>query len=111
MVNRFLRAKQKYIARERTKQLIRLAEKVFSKYPERAHHYIILARKVSMKARVRISPELKRKFCKHCYKFLKPGLNCRVRTKNDKVIYYCLECKKHMRFPLLKEKKAKKKKT
>jgi len=111
MAGKFFIAKQKYIARERIKQLINLADRAFSKYPKRACHYIQLARKVAMKARVRIPSNLKKKFCKHCYRFLRPGFNCRVRTKNDKVIYYCFNCKKYMRFPFLKEKKAKKKKT
>ncbi len=104
-------SKQKYIARERIKHLINLAGKTFSKFPKRADHYIQLARKVAMKARVRIPSPLKKRFCKHCYRFLLPGVNCRVRTRGDKVVYYCLHCKKYMRFPFLKEKKARKKKT
>ena len=110
MVKKYFRVKQKYIARDRVRKLIELAERVFSKNPKQACHYIKLARKVSMKARVRIPSDLKKKFCKHCYRFLKPGVNCRVRTKNEKVIYYCLNCKKYMRFPFLREKKARKKK-
>ena len=111
MAKRFFIAKQKYIARERIKHLIILAQKVFSKHPKWADHYIELARRIAMKARVRIPPDLKKKFCKHCYKFLQAGTNCRVRTKNNKVVYYCFNCKKYMRFPFLKEKKARKKKT
>ena len=110
MVKRFFRVKQKHIARVRVRHLIEFAEKIFSKNPKQADHYITLARKVAMKARIRISSDLKKKFCKHCYKFLQPGVNCRVRTKNNKVIYYCFNCKKYMRFPFLKEKKARKKK-
>lgn len=105
------RAKQKYIARERVKHLISFAEKVFSKDPKLANHYINLARRVAMKTRVRIPPELKKRFCKHCYVFLQPGVNCRVRTRNGKVVYYCLNCKEYMRFPFLKEKKLRKMKT
>lgn len=108
---KFFRFKQKYIARERIKSLITLADKVFSKNPERADHYVELARKVAMKARVRIPSNLKKRFCKHCYKFLQPGVNCRVRTRNNKVVYYCLNCKEYMRFPFLREKKLRKKKT
>lgn len=107
----FFRAKQKHIARERVKYLINLAGKVFSNNPKRACHYILLARKVAMKARIRIPSELKKKFCKHCYRYLQPGVNCRVRTRNNRIIYYCFNCKKYMRFPFLKEKKAKRKKS
>ena len=109
MVKSFFRIKQKHIARARVRRLIELADKNFSKYPKRACHYIELARKVAMKARVRIPSDLKKKFCKHCYRFLRPGVNCRVRTKGSKVIYYCFNCKKYMRFPFVKEKKARKK--
>lgn len=109
MVKRFFRIKQKHIARQRVMQLIEFAEKVFPKSRERADHYVSIARKIAMKARIRIPSDLKKKFCKHCYKFLQPGVNCRVRTKNNKVIYYCLNCKNYMRFPFLKEKKARKK--
>ena len=110
MARGYFITKQKYIARERIKHLIELAENIFSKFPDRADHYVLLARKVAMKARVRIPSPFKRRFCKHCYKFLQPGITCRVRTKGDKVVYYCLNCKKYMRFPFLKEKKARKKK-
>lgn len=108
MVKAF-KAKQKYIATERVKHLISFADEVFSKDPKRADHYIELARKVAMKARIRIPSNFKKRFCKHCYSFLKPGINCRVRTRNNKVVYYCLNCKKYMRFPFLKEKKLRKK--
>jgi len=108
---RFLKSKQKVIAKERVKTLLTLAEKSFHKNPERSNRYVELARKVAMKARARIPSELKSKFCKHCYTFLQPGVNCRVRTKNNKVVYYCLNCKNYMKFPFLREKKLRKKKT
>jgi ribonuclease P protein subunit RPR2 len=66
-----------------------------------------LARKISMKLNVRIPPVFKRRFCKHCYHYLQPGVNVRVRTKEGKVVYYCLDCRKYMRFPYLREKKSK----
>lgn len=97
--------KAKKIAQERIAFLIDLAEKVFSKYPKRADRYVELARKIAMRTRTRIPTNLKRKFCKHCHKFLKPGVNCRVRTREGKVVYYCFNCKKYTRFPFLKEKK------
>lgn len=105
---KFFRSKQKIIARERIKNLISLAEKAFSKNPRVSDHYVELARKIAMKARVRIPSDIKKRFCKHCYKFLQPGVNCRVRTRNNKLIYYCLNCKEYMRFPFLKEKKLRK---
>ncbi len=86
------------IALERVKILFEQAKKIFKEDPKLAHRYVYLARKISMRFKVRIPRELKRKFCKHCYKYLVPNINCRVRIHNGHVVYYCLECKKYMRF-------------
>ena len=99
------KAKQKEIAKERVQVLFKQAEETFSKNKALANRYITLARKVAMKVKIRIPLELKRKFCKHCYKFLMPGVNSRVRTRDGKVIISCFECKKFMRIPIKKEKK------
>jgi len=92
----------KEIARERIKKLFSEADEVFSKDKKLANRYVSLARKIAMKFNLRMPKVYKRRFCKHCYSYLKPGKNLRVRTKNKKVVYYCLECKKFMRFPLSK---------
>lgn len=89
----------KAIAKDRINYLFEQANKAFNKNPGLANRYVTLARKLAMKYKVRIPKELKRKFCKHCYKYLMPGKNCRIRTKEGKVVYYCLNCKKFMRFP------------
>lgn len=104
---RISKEKQKAIARERIRTLFKEAQAIFSEDSKLADKYVEMARKIAMKARIRVPSNLKRKFCKHCYKFFQPGVNLRVRTKNNKVIYYCLNCKKYMRFPFLKEKKLK----
>ncbi|MBT3814636.1 ribonuclease P [Candidatus Woesearchaeota archaeon] len=91
------KSKQKEIAKERVKILFQQAEEVFSKNKSLANRYVTLARKISMKVKIRIPLELKRKFCKHCYKFMMPGVNSRVRTRDGKVIISCLECKKFTR--------------
>jgi ribonuclease P protein subunit RPR2 len=90
---------QKKIAKERIEILMKKAEEVFPKNKSLANRYVTLARKIAMKVNVRFPRELKRKFCKHCYKFIVPGVNARVRTKDGKVVYYCLECKKFTRIP------------
>lgn len=89
---------QKKIAHERIKILFGRADEKFKNDPGLSNRYVNLARNISMKYKVKIPRELKRKFCKHCYKYLKPGVNLRIRTRNDKVVYYCMECKKFMRF-------------
>ena len=92
--------KQREIAQERIKTLFTEAEKAFSQNPSLSHRYVTLARKIAMKVKARIPLEMKRKFCKHCYKFLMPGSNCRIRTREGKLITYCLECKKYTRIML-----------
>ena len=70
----------------------------FNKNPELSNKYVKLARKAAMKVNLRIPRELKRKYCKHCYSYLVPGKNSRVRIHKSRVIYYCFNCKKYMRF-------------
>ena len=94
---------QKKIAQERIKTLFEEAEKSFPKNKSLSNRYVTLARKVAMKVKCRIPMEFKRKFCKHCYKYLFPGRNCRIRTREGKLIIYCLECKKYTRIVLKKK--------
>jgi len=93
------RQKDIEISKERIKILFEQAEK--TKSQQLANKYVKTARKIAMKLNLRIPREYKRKFCKHCYKYFR-NKNYRVRTKNKKVVYYCLNCKKYMRFPLSK---------
>lgn len=97
--------KQKKIARERVNILLAKAEEKFNSNKGLANRYVTLARTIAMKARIRIPIEDKRKFCKHCYKFLKPGVNSRIRMRDGKVIITCLECKKITRIPIKKQNK------
>ena len=92
--------KQKEIALQRIIILFRQAEEVFPKNKALADRYVSLARKLAMKVHAQIPRELKRRFCKHCYVYLKPGVNARVRTREGKVIISCFECKKFTRIPL-----------
>ena len=94
--------KQKEIAKERVRRLFEQAETMFPKRKDLANRYVNLARKISMKVRMRIPSELKRRFCKHCYRYLQPGINARIRTREGKVIISCLECNKFMRIPVKK---------
>jgi ribonuclease P protein subunit RPR2 len=91
---------QKEVATERIKVLFEQAEKVFPKNKGLANRYVTLARKIIMKVRMRMPREYKRRYCKHCYKYLQPGVNTRVRTQRSKVIISCFECKKFMRIPV-----------
>lgn len=102
---------QKLIAKERIKILFKLADRVFKKHPERSNRYVELARKIGMRYNIRLPKEYKRKFCKRCYKYIVPGINCMVRTnsKQRSVIIKCLECGNIMRLPYRKESNLRKK--
>jgi ribonuclease P protein subunit RPR2 len=89
-------------ALKKIKVLFDEARLQFLRNPSLSNRYVTLARKIAMKFRVKIPRELKRKFCKHCYHYLVPGKNCRVRIYKSKVIYSCFNCKKFMRFMLKK---------
>jgi len=99
--------KQK-IAKERIIILFDQAKQ--TKQQKLANRYVELARKIAMKARTPIPRHLKRRFCKHCYTYLN-SKNSRIRFqgkgKGRRVVYTCLNCKKHMRF-MYKAKKRRK---
>lgn len=87
--------KDKTIAEERVRILFQQAKE----NPKMANRYVNLARKIAMKVNLQFPRELKRKFCKHCYNYFVNG-NYRVRTRDKMVVYYCLNCKKYMRFKI-----------
>ena len=92
---------QKSIAKNRIQHLFRLAEEhaLYDRL-ELSDRYVFLARKISMRYLVPIPAEFKRRVCKHCYCYLMPGINCRVRIHRSKIVTYCYNCKKYTRMPL-----------
>jgi ribonuclease P protein subunit RPR2 len=94
------------IAKERIRELFRQAGIAASEDRlDLANRYVTLARKISMRFKVKIPADLKRRFCKHCYRYLIPGKTSRVRIAKTRVIYYCNNCRKFMRFVIRKKKK------
>ena len=91
----------KTIASNRITKLFKEAEKAFDKNPKLANRYVDIARRIGMKVNVRIPRLLKRRFCKHCYHYLKNGVNGRVRIHKSRVVIYCKDCKKYSRIPLI----------
>ena len=97
---------QKIIARRRINQLFLLAEKyALSGRLNLANRYVEIARKISMRNLASIPREYKRRFCKHCYRYLLPHVTCRVRIHRGKLIIYCHNCKKYTRIPLKNSRK------
>lgn len=85
-------------ALKEVRKLFREANYIFHQESELADKYVKMARKLAMKVNLKLPSEIKKRFCKHCYSFLVPGKNCRVRTAKKRIIYYCANCKKFMRF-------------
>ena len=92
---------QKQIANDRIKKLFELAKlRALSGDFYFANRYVFLARKVAMRYRLPLPKEFKRTFCKHCYFYLIPNSNCRIRIHRGKIIIFCNNCKKFTRIPL-----------
>ena len=93
----------KKIALQRIHVLFRLAKTMIHENPKIANKYVETARKIALRARVRLPIEYKRLICKHCKKFILPGFNCHVRIqpkRNSHVVVTCHMCMRHMRMPL-----------
>ncbi|MDD4484392.1 MAG: ribonuclease P [Methanoregula sp.] len=88
----------KPLARERIAVLFREAERIFPEHPEYSDRYVEIARKIAMRERVRIDTEFRRRYCHHCYRYLVPGANMRVRVHPGHVAVTCLSCKKTTRY-------------
>ena len=88
------------IAENRVKLMFQLAKEVFKNNSGLADKYIKIARRVAMKHKIKLSSSLKKKFCRHCHKYLVPSVNCRVRLHKHRLIYYCPHCKHYMRHPV-----------
>ena len=101
--------KQRKIARERIEILFNEAEETFAKNQKLANRYVELARKIAMKLRLRIPRNYKRRYCKHCYSYLKHGINSRVRIHKKTLLIYCSNCKNYTRIPFWKQREIKNK--
>jgi ribonuclease P protein subunit RPR2 len=89
----------KKIALETIEELFRLAEDTYQSEPELSKKYLELARKISLRVRVKMPKELKMRYCKNCFTPLMAG-NCRVRIKKGRVVYTCLNCGNIKRYAL-----------
>ena len=81
------------IAAERIVKLFDQAEASFKEHPELCKRYVVLARKLSTRYKVRFTPDQKKLFCKNCNAYLKAGVNTRTRLEKGRLVQTCLECK------------------
>ena len=86
------------IAKERIDILFKKAEGTARERPELARRYMKLAKKIGMRYNVRLG-NLKKRFCRHCYSFLLPGINCSKRLRRGKITVKCFSCNKTIRYP------------
>tara|TARA_B100000315_G_scaffold28857_1_gene24559 strand:- start:687 stop:1019 length:333 start_codon:yes stop_codon:yes gene_type:complete len=98
----------KKTAVDKINSLFKEAEKTFKKDSKLADNYVKKARRAAQRVRMPIPSEYRKRFCKYCGKYWVPGKTVRVRLQKQKVVYFCLSCKRHTRHPYVKEKKAKK---
>jgi ribonuclease P protein subunit RPR2 len=98
---KFKTTKHKIIALERINELFVCASHLKPDDKKLADRYVYLARRIAMKFKVRIPQELKKRYCPYCYAYRFFTQNSRVRTKNNKLIISCSDCKNYYRFPLI----------
>jgi len=101
------KGQERKIARERIDRLFQLAEQEALKGNlVRANRYVDLGRRIGMRYNVRLPSEHKRRVCKGCRAYLLPPKTARVRIGESRVVTTCLACGTVMRFPYLREQKA-----
>jgi ribonuclease P protein subunit RPR2 len=102
------------IALQRIRTLFRLAKEKIRESPQLSQRYVEIARKIAMRTKLQLPKEYRYTICRHCKKFIYPGVNCRVRLQQKRkshIVKTCLICGKITRMPLnpgrrKKEKKA-----
>jgi ribonuclease P protein subunit RPR2 len=102
------------IALQRIHSLFRLAKEKIREEPQLAQRYAEVARKIAMRAKLRLPKEYRRMICRHCKSFIYPGVNCRVRVQQKRephMVITCLVCGKITRIPLKSMSPKKEKKT
>ena len=82
----------KEIAIERMQILIDNAISNAKENPELSQRQALLARKISMRHKVRMPYELRMVFCKKCKSFIAPGLNSKIRLGRTSVKSIRITC-------------------
>jgi ribonuclease P protein subunit RPR2 len=91
------------IAQERIRTLFQQAEETFPTDPTLAQRHVDLARKIAMRTRTHLAPDLRRRVCPQCKSYLVPGITSRTRIRQRRephVATTCLKCGHVHRLPL-----------
>ena len=91
---RSIKEERKEVAKERIKELFEQARL----RPAYAKRYMVLAKKLKQRYRLKFTKEQSRSMCKKCCAFLIPGKTLTVRTKGSHLVYTCMECGHIMRY-------------
>ena len=89
------------IAKERVDELFSQAESQFKDHPELSKRYVVLARKIAARYRLRFSTDQKKRFCKNCNAYLK-SVNSTTRIVHGHIVLRCKECGNVRRFVVSK---------
>jgi ribonuclease P protein subunit RPR2 len=90
---------QRRIARERIAHLLHLAERELDDHRDRSRRYVSLARRISMRCKVRMPGEWRRRICKRCNLLLVPGKTSTVRIRDSRLNVTCRGCGRVHRYP------------
>ena len=91
------------IVEERISILFKAAEEAFHTDPDRSQYYVDMARRIAMRSRVHIPPQLRGRVCSKCKAYLMPGSTSRTRIRKRRephVATTCLKCGHVHRVPL-----------
>ena len=88
------------LALERINSLFSEATSEFNNHPERSHRYVKIILKLAAKSGVRIPVKFRSNYCRKCKIYLSSGVNSKVRTRNGKLIVFCVRCKNYRRMLL-----------
>ncbi|NHN47341.1 ribonuclease P [Halostella sp. JP-L12] len=87
------------VPEERIERLESLAREAASEsQQDRAMEYVRLARRVAERNRVNLPRRFKRFTCDRCDRYLRPGVNARVRLRDGHVVITC-DCGEQARYP------------
>ena len=87
-----MKPEAKKIAYERMQILIDNAISNAKKNPQLSQRQALLARKISMKHKIRLPYHLRMVFCKKCKLFIAPGLNSKIRLGRTSVKSIRISC-------------------
>jgi ribonuclease P protein subunit RPR2 len=89
---RTAREKMQEIARARIDILWEEAKREAPERPELARRHVLSARRIAQKARIKMPREAVRRICRQCKSVLIPGVNARVRVRNNRSLHVSVTC-------------------